>query len=404
MATFESKVFGIGLQRTGTTSLAKALNILGYRAVHWGFSYNAMLGFETWFKGNFAVNEMLGIDAGTDNPFPIFFRELDASYPGSKFILTTRNKESWLMSCEKLYANNNFLCCSDYVQANHTKLYGIVDFDPKVFAQVYDRHHTTVLQYFECMPNKLLVIDFNSGNIWEKLCLFLGKSVPQQDFPWENRSKPYLTFDRSSKLQEAIAVASDHTARKICSILYDYYRPRRVVDVCGNAREWHKTFLEQGSTVICTSAESGETDTLQTCNSPRDKDHDLALFLDTASELATYRDAVIVRRLVSLSDIVLLASGGPDQSGVDQPLGFWQAHWTALFAQHNYGRVTFIPPQPWNDKQVMGYYRNSILLFAAERKQALFREGSPVPLGLIDKLILQRNGLARETAINQGRL
>lgn len=29
------KIFGIGLNRTGTTSLAKALIILGYQAKHW---------------------------------------------------------------------------------------------------------------------------------------------------------------------------------------------------------------------------------------------------------------------------------------------------------------------------------------------------------------------------------
>jgi hypothetical protein len=404
VAPFEAKVVGIGLQRTGTTSLAKALDILGYRVVHWGFSNIAMLGFETWFNDDFTVDELLGIDAGTDNPFPIFFRELDANYPGSKFILTTRNKEAWLASCERLYAKNNFLCWPDYVQACHTRLYGRVDFDPEVFARSYDEHYTAVLKYFECMPDKLLIVDLSSGNAWKQLCPFLGKRVPQQEFPWENKHSSCLRFDRKSKLHEAIAVASEHTARKICSILYEHYRPGTIVDLGENAREWHRTFLEHGSRVIHTSGEWEEVGALQAYKGMTGRHFDLAISLDMAGKLSTCRHAAFVERLVSLSDVVIFSAGSADQSTVERLASPWQPHWTELFAGRDYSRVDFIRPQPWNDEEVISYYRDNILLFATERKQGLFQQRSVEHLGILDKLILQRNRQALATARREGRL
>ena len=100
----ESKVFGIGLSKTGTTSLHAALEILGYRAGT--FRHMRDLGLDHWFRGDFSPNYLKDLDAVTDLPVATWFRELDIRYPGSKFILTVRPRDSWLQSIKRQFENN----------------------------------------------------------------------------------------------------------------------------------------------------------------------------------------------------------------------------------------------------------------------------------------------------------
>ena len=93
------KVFGIGLSKTGTTSLARALEILGYNV-------KDCLGITKYSKGDISsINETAldTYDALTDTPIPNFYRELDKKYPNSKFILTVRDMDGWLNSCRKQF-------------------------------------------------------------------------------------------------------------------------------------------------------------------------------------------------------------------------------------------------------------------------------------------------------------
>ncbi len=67
-----SRCWGIGLGRTGTTSLCEAFSTLGYRRVMHNPPFEAL---QT-------------ADAGADNGVTIFYKYLDYIHPGSKFILT----------------------------------------------------------------------------------------------------------------------------------------------------------------------------------------------------------------------------------------------------------------------------------------------------------------------------
>jgi hypothetical protein len=78
------KIIGVGLSKTGTSSLAAALNQLGFRCVHSWQAY------------------AIGVQAAmVDGPAASRYRELDIMYPGSRFILTLRQREAWLESCRK---------------------------------------------------------------------------------------------------------------------------------------------------------------------------------------------------------------------------------------------------------------------------------------------------------------
>ena len=91
------KVFCVGFQKTGTTSMEAALEILGYRTASiYGRDWPlARLQAEYVSHG---LDLATRYDAVQDMPWPLIYRELDAAFPGSKFILTWRDTDRWLAS------------------------------------------------------------------------------------------------------------------------------------------------------------------------------------------------------------------------------------------------------------------------------------------------------------------
>jgi hypothetical protein len=166
-----SKIFGIGLSRTGTTSLTEALKILGFTAIHYPTS----------------LQEIELYDAATDLPVADAFEMLDGKFPGSKFIYTVRERQRWLESCRRHWTlKQEKIDCTK--RELRQRLYGTVNFDLDLFAQAYDRHENRVLSYFAERPHNLLSLDICGGRAdWEMLCSFLAEPVPKLPFPYTNR-------------------------------------------------------------------------------------------------------------------------------------------------------------------------------------------------------------------------
>ena len=176
------KVFGIGLSKTGTTSLARALEILGYNV-------KDCLGITKYSKGDLSsINETAldTYDALTDTPIPNFYRELDKKYPNSKFILTVRDMDGWLNSCRKQFNKKLAEKRSDAANQLFLELYDTVIFEEKKFRTGYQKFTEGVLEYFKDRPNDLLIIDISKGEGWEKLCPFLDKPLQKTLFPKSN--------------------------------------------------------------------------------------------------------------------------------------------------------------------------------------------------------------------------
>jgi hypothetical protein len=184
-----TRVFGIGLHKTGTTSLNEAFKKLGLDSFHWGKGETPLIWYEMNALGRSKTLEQWY--ALSDNPIPLFYKQLDKAYPGSKFILTVRDEVDWLQSVKKLwdYKYNPTRHLWDiYPISNqlHTALYGQKDFDALVFLERYRRHNAEVREYFKDRPNDLLVMDIDAG--WSDLCTFLGSPVPNVPYPYMNRS------------------------------------------------------------------------------------------------------------------------------------------------------------------------------------------------------------------------
>jgi len=176
-----SKIFCIGFHRTGTSSLMKALRILGYRVnkVELSVFRNPNIAQEVREIAFALVDQY---DAFSDNPWPIIYRELDQKYPDSKFILTLRSTESWVRSMVKYFGATT--------TPMREWIYGAGNpaGNEAIYAARYERHNHEVLEYFRERPNDLLVMNFAEGDGWEKLCPFLGKEIPAVPFPHTNKA------------------------------------------------------------------------------------------------------------------------------------------------------------------------------------------------------------------------
>lgn len=172
------RVFGIGLGRTGTKSLAVALSFLEVEpCIH-----------------NPPFSQIHSIRAGTDNGVTAFYRYLDYKYPGSKFILTVRGLPSWLRSMESITGYQPVDRGDDDMILRRTLIYGTTIFDRRAYIQEFKRHHRAVLEYFRGRREDLLVMDILNGDGWEVLCPFLELPIPDIPFPHRNarpRRKPF---------------------------------------------------------------------------------------------------------------------------------------------------------------------------------------------------------------------
>ncbi len=169
-APMRGKVFGIGLGKTGTTSLAIAMSLLGFRAKHAPRN----------------LDEIAGCDFANDISVAWRFRFLDFVYPDAKFVLTVRDVPSWLSSCSS-YARRREQAGPLRRLEHRFMCYGRTDFDEGAFTAAFQRHTEAVTEHFRGRRDKLLVMNICSGDGWETLCPFLGLTVLQSAFPHENK-------------------------------------------------------------------------------------------------------------------------------------------------------------------------------------------------------------------------
>ena len=194
------KIFGIGLSKTGTTSLASALEMLGYRTR----DYPGLTRYESGNLASIEAQVLEEHDALTDTPIPSFYRELDRRYPGAKFILTVRDMDGWLLSCKKQFTAKQAEKQNDAHNRLFMDLYGTTVFDDALFRRGYQRFAGGVLDYFHERPRDLLVLDVAAGQGWKELCGFLGKPLPGLPFPKSNVTR-ILWMD----LRELVSIARE---------------------------------------------------------------------------------------------------------------------------------------------------------------------------------------------------
>ncbi|MFO8026571.1 MAG: sulfotransferase [Opitutales bacterium] len=185
------KIFILGVNKTGTTSVESALKVLGYKLT----TFNPRL-FRSLRKcSNLErlFEEAEYYDACSDIPYFSYFRELDKKFPGSGFILTVRNPEDWYNSFRKFYHRWDL----DFLeQAIFRKSFrgeyqfftdeAAVNLKSEFIRAMLD-HNENVRRHFKGRPNDLKVIDLHQGeDPWVALCELTGSQHPGIEFPNRN--------------------------------------------------------------------------------------------------------------------------------------------------------------------------------------------------------------------------
>jgi len=205
----QMRVLGVGLGRTGTSTLHRALEILGLKSIH--FDTNRLNDILAGVTPNPDFRRYDDIDAVTDIPSAYFFSELLEAYPESKAILTIRDINTWWKSIS--YHSNirtpiskkGFRCYASRVLGLKQQLemdreekydmfrilmrnyvYGSIVASEFLYKKKYVEHNNHVIA---TVPAKrLLIIDITAGDGWDKICPFLGMPMPSEIFPHENKS------------------------------------------------------------------------------------------------------------------------------------------------------------------------------------------------------------------------
>lgn len=181
-----TRIFGIGMHKTATTSLRKALRMLGFDSAHWETAHWARAIWDE-MEATGRSNTLERFYTLCDLPIPLLYKELDAAYPGSKFILTLRDEAKWIESVRRHWSADYNPYRSQwsndpFTHRVHKLLYGQKGFDAERFLARYRRHNAEVIEYFRDRAD-LLVMDMDAGAGWPELCGFLGCPFPAREYP-----------------------------------------------------------------------------------------------------------------------------------------------------------------------------------------------------------------------------
>ncbi len=177
------KVFGIGLSKTGTTTLAQCLKALGAR--HMSVRGDLMQHLlDRNFDPIWAVLD--AHDSFEDWPYPLMYREIYARYGDqARFVLTVRQSaDVWLDSLKAHSLTTHPTRHFRKVTYGYNFPHG---YEGEHLA-FYTRHNAGVHAFFaeNGATGQLIELCWEKGDGWAEFCGFLGARVPDIPFPAAN--------------------------------------------------------------------------------------------------------------------------------------------------------------------------------------------------------------------------
>jgi hypothetical protein len=184
-------VFGIGFQKTGTSSLSAALNLLNIPSLHYYFVHNdKKFELSSLIRKNQSSSKNLfylldsKYQSFIDFEGEEYYKTLYTQYPNSAFIFTHRPFLPWFKSYVTMSQRwrDQQLMTSEELSKCHIQI-----------VEKYFHKTEEIREFFrDKPPNRYLEIEICSGEGWEKLCDFLNLPVPAVPFPHKNKTKKHL--------------------------------------------------------------------------------------------------------------------------------------------------------------------------------------------------------------------
>ncbi|MDB9964251.1 hypothetical protein OAD50_04185 [Vicingaceae bacterium] len=202
------KVFVIGFNKTGTTTLKFTLRDLGYKI---GNQRHGESIIEDWKLGNFdsLISLCRTADAFQDIPFslPETYIHLYDNFENAKFVLSVRDdSDQWYQSIcnfhSKLWAegqglpNSEQMRCADYLYKGYAyesfkMIFGTPDddlYNKDILVGKYNDHNESVRRFFLDKSSSFLEVNVAKDTDYIKLCNFLAKEPKGAGFLWENET------------------------------------------------------------------------------------------------------------------------------------------------------------------------------------------------------------------------
>jgi len=211
------EVLSLGFLRTGTASIQAALLTLGYVYTYHGLDIvDNWDDFKIWEKAADASfygkgpelskddwDEMLGHCCATTDITSYFAKEMVSTYPEAKVILVERDVDKWYESFDQALLQTMFGTASDFSQYIVEPILGSRGtftirkmlcgfFRAKNVDEIRANAKERYLEHYETVRRivpKEKLLEFKLTDGWEPLCAFLGKDIPDTDFPWVNETK-----------------------------------------------------------------------------------------------------------------------------------------------------------------------------------------------------------------------
>lgn len=202
------KIFCIGKNKTGTTSLNHLFKQLGYQVAPQKQAEALVFDWHENKKEKIIAFTRNNGQVFQDVPFSLdkTYRWLDEAFPDSKFILTIRDDaEQWYESLlrfhSKLWAKGKVPTKEDLQNATYRykgypwDAFKLINSTPEddlynkeILIEGYERHNREVLEYFTGRPEKLLIINLKDDFAATTFSQFLRLKNPIDSFPWKNKT------------------------------------------------------------------------------------------------------------------------------------------------------------------------------------------------------------------------
>jgi hypothetical protein len=192
------QVIGSGLGRTGTASLQRALEQLGFGPCH---HMKEVLdhpeSVPLWvdaFEGRPDWNAIFqGYASTVDAPGCKFWRELSEYYPQAKLVHTVRGADGWFDSTQAsvfapdAFGMNPTPAYERFFELN-LRIYKEGGIHDRAFMTDHFRRHSAEVER-TISKDRLLVYEVGQG--WGPLCAFLGVPTPGTPFPLTNTREEF---------------------------------------------------------------------------------------------------------------------------------------------------------------------------------------------------------------------
>ena len=179
-----TKVVGIGLPKTGTTSLGYCFRRFGFK--HQTFDMDLALRVKR-NQIEEVLREAEKHESFEDWPWFLLYKEFDHRFPNTKFILTLRKDTATYVKSLQGHHDREGIRNKDFVKPHWwDEVHGVEPdaWDYEKSAQRYESHNRAVLDYFAGRIGKdLLVVCWEKGDGWEPLSRFLNRRIPDEPFP-----------------------------------------------------------------------------------------------------------------------------------------------------------------------------------------------------------------------------